>query len=474
MSSAVHHTEPPLSEAPKAPLPPVLRSYEGWALVTVILTFLIVSQLLSYFGQERSASQSAVETTSLRLSLSLGTLQRSLAPRGAAAAKGTGNDAQGSLNTLQSRSSAEGGKNEGSALLEALIAYEHGEPVSDPSLNNLQDSKDAGTAAYIQAIRQSKLTPEQARAASAKIKGDSFDKQLMRTQLAHRSGEKEAYKQLFPPERTAGMMLVMAAGALAGLLGLGVLGLAAIQMANGKWPTKGLPTEPFLPSDADRFALRFGLYLLIYLAVGLVFGLALSVAPIPNAAKMMIILGSVGAATLVMIQTKLFGVGRELPRVLGDLSRWPQHVAVGAAAFLANIPIIAVLAVLTQILVAPFQQYLPSPSHPANEIISQGGILPLIFLYITAGIFAPVFEEITFRGLLFPALRRFMPLAGALLLQGFAFAAIHPQGPQAWPMLASVGIVAAYVAHKQGSLLPAIVMHLIHNTAILTFGLVIM
>jgi membrane protease YdiL (CAAX protease family) len=359
-------------------------------------------------------------------------------------------------------------------LTEALIAYEHGEPVSDASLKNLQDSKDQGKAAYIRAIRQDKLTPDQAKAASAKITGDSFEKELMRTQLAYRSGDKDAYRTLFPPERTTFLMAILTGAALAGLLGLGLLALGGALLMTGKWPTKGLPSEPFLPSDADRFALRFGLYLVIYLAAGLALAALLASVPLLGSAKTTIILGTVGLATLWMIQTKLLGVGKELRRVVGDLTQWRQHVAVGAAAFFANIPIIAVLSVIVSVVAAPFQQHLPSPSHPANEIMSQGGLLPLIFLYITAGIFAPLFEEITFRGLLFPALRRFVPLAGAFLLQGFAFAAIHPQGPLAWPMLASVGIVAAFVAHKQGSLIPAIVMHLIHNTAILTFGLVIM
>ncbi|MCH8922998.1 MAG: ATP-binding cassette domain-containing protein [Planctomycetes bacterium] len=60
---------------------------------------------------------------------------------------------------------------------------------------------------------------------------------------------------------------------------------------------------------------------------------------------------------------------------------------------------------------------------------------------------------------LFPALaeRLKSPWAG-MLVSGFLFAAIHPQGPSGWPPLLAVGFMAALVTYQTGSLLPAMVL----------------
>ena len=78
-------------------------------------------------------------------------------------------------------------------------------------------------------------------------------------------------------------------------------------------------------------------------------------------------------------------------------------------------------------------------------------------------ILAPVYEEMLFRGLLFPALLGNRPKGwGAALLCGTAFALVHMQATTFLPLLLfSILLCAGYLA--TGSLITPIVMHIIFN-----------
>ena len=84
------------------------------------------------------------------------------------------------------------------------------------------------------------------------------------------------------------------------------------------------------------------------------------------------------------------------------------------------------------------------------------------------GIFiGPFYEELLFRGFLFPALRRYLPLLASVIIDGLLFALYH--GPQlAWswaPMLLIfvVGAVLTVVRARTGSLGSAFLVHSAYN-----------
>lgn len=84
------------------------------------------------------------------------------------------------------------------------------------------------------------------------------------------------------------------------------------------------------------------------------------------------------------------------------------------------------------------------------------------------GVFvAPLYEELVFRGFLYPALRRYLPLTATVLVDGAMFAAIHgPQLGWAWApllMLLIVGSVLTVVRWKTGSLAAAFLVHSAYN-----------
>src|SRR4051812_8533521 len=96
---------------------------------------------------------------------------------------------------------------------------------------------------------------------------------------------------------------------------------------------------------------------------------------------------------------------------------------------------------------------------------SAGGIALAVF---GIAVVAPIVEEITFRGYLFPALTRWRgPWIGALLgalVFGAAHCTVYP--PQLLPMMAVFGFGACLLYWFTGSLLPGIALHAMNNALV--------
>jgi CAAX protease family protein len=78
-------------------------------------------------------------------------------------------------------------------------------------------------------------------------------------------------------------------------------------------------------------------------------------------------------------------------------------------------------------------------------------------------IFAPVFEELAFRGLLFAILRRKFRFLPAALISAAIFAIAHGYGLVGFISVLWSGVLWAWMYEKTGSLLPGILAHAINN-----------
>ncbi len=78
-------------------------------------------------------------------------------------------------------------------------------------------------------------------------------------------------------------------------------------------------------------------------------------------------------------------------------------------------------------------------------------------------IFAPAFEEIAFRGLLFAILRRKFRFLPAALISASIFAIAHGYGLVGFTSVLWSGVLWAWMYEKTGSLLPGILAHAINN-----------
>lgn len=103
----------------------------------------------------------------------------------------------------------------------------------------------------------------------------------------------------------------------------------------------------------------------------------------------------------------------------------------------------------------------------ASEGLYQTGLIP----FLATVIVAPVVEEVVFRGLILSRLERAMPGWYAIAVSAVVFGWCH--GELVWFCYAfMLGMVFGYITHATGSILPAMVMHLVFNGAGELLGLV--
>ena len=146
-----------------------------------------------------------------------------------------------------------------------------------------------------------------------------------------------------------------------------------------------------------------------------------------------------------------------------------RSLVFGGMAFLAQWPISLTLLLFgTTVL-----KFLPRAEHPLSTQLANDHSFSVILAgLISSAIIAPFFEEIVFRGLLFPALSRVFgsPIWGGIV-SSVLFASLHPQGVAAWPALAAIGGFSCVLTYYTRSLVPSMVMHALHNSAVLTLAL---
>lgn len=137
---------------------------------------------------------------------------------------------------------------------------------------------------------------------------------------------------------------------------------------------------------------------------------------------------------------------------------WKQAILVPLLAWIAFILIISGLVQLAN-------NNIPGITGESTSIANLPQTwLATVLLTTTAGIIAPVAEEIIFRGVFLPAFLQWMPPFVAITLSALIFALVHGTGG-VFLMLALIGGIAGYLSWKNNSIWPAIVFHLINNLA---------
>ena len=122
-----------------------------------------------------------------------------------------------------------------------------------------------------------------------------------------------------------------------------------------------------------------------------------------------------------------------------------------------------------------------APGHPIQEDIMSGNFVTICFVFLATCVAAPIVEETMFRGVLYRHLRdltlswqTWVSVAFSAVLNGLIFAAIHPQGMVAIPVLATLAIGFTLARQWRGSLLAPMTMHAIHNFLITCVSVLIL
>lgn len=108
-------------------------------------------------------------------------------------------------------------------------------------------------------------------------------------------------------------------------------------------------------------------------------------------------------------------------------------------------------------------------AHPVVPVLlgsDDNGVIKGIV--ILAVLFAPIVEEIMFRGALYSWLRDRVSPVGAMLISALVFASVHPQGAIGIIPLGVIGFVLAFIREWRGNLTTCMVTHACFNAGTLT------
>jgi hypothetical protein len=123
-----------------------------------------------------------------------------------------------------------------------------------------------------------------------------------------------------------------------------------------------------------------------------------------------------------------------------------------------------VLAVVTSVLGVLLHE--PDVVNPVSDLISNRASLIVVGLFVT--LIGPVYEELFFRGFLYPLLAKSFGAAAGIVLSTLPFALLHGmQYRWAWQPIVLVGVaglVFGFARHKTCSTAAAAILHCGYNT----------
>ncbi len=136
-----------------------------------------------------------------------------------------------------------------------------------------------------------------------------------------------------------------------------------------------------------------------------------------------------------------------------------REMFAGLVGYITGLPIL-VVGFLFYMLLAKLAG--PSPGHPILREIRLTGSVRLLLVFL-ACVFAPITEELMFRGMLLAHLRRRWGWIASALLVSVIFAAIHPQGWTTIPALGAVAVVLAALREQRDSIIASMTAHALNN-----------
>lgn len=426
----------------------------GWICLWLVAGALIALQLIGYFTRTPNEKPFAQYDAVLRRTMTLAEGQRQL-PGGAPdmaqeTAQVSYEDPIAALVEARKTSTE-------AARLYVAMRQELGQQATPEDVQILLKSQEKADVAFAHIYSAPELRPDTANLLIQDLPKDGdFVWRAARIHAKERSKQADARKEITSTEAMGMLFAITGAGAF-GCVGFMLWGLYIGLRSAGRLKPLGHPSGALTPADADRYAMRVA----VVLAISPLIGALTSLANLEGAQSALVAQCLTLAALIFVLVRPMYGK-RISFRLLGlhadDLGR---NILWGVAAAAVLLPMVAALAVLSNQLF----RFLPEASHPVTQELLGGANLTttLIFLLVAA-VFAPIIEEITFRAHLFPALTSvFNSPAIAAWAGGLVFAALHPTGIPAWLPLAGIGALASWLTFQTRSLVPAIVMHAIHN-----------
>ncbi len=174
---------------------------------------------------------------------------------------------------------------------------------------------------------------------------------------------------------------------------------------------------------------------------------------------------------ILTILTFAVGKGPSIGRVLG-LSAVPLSSALraGLRGYVTAFPWL--LLILFIVVEAARALGVQPPIEPMHELVfgeRRPGVLSLTVLL--ACVVGPLWEELFFRGVLYPALRRHLSRIVAMVVSATFFSLLH-MSPIGFLPILGLGVLLAYLYERTGSLAGPLVVHMAHNTLLMAAAMV--
>ncbi|MCP5560109.1 MAG: CPBP family intramembrane metalloprotease [Verrucomicrobiaceae bacterium] len=136
-----------------------------------------------------------------------------------------------------------------------------------------------------------------------------------------------------------------------------------------------------------------------------------------------------------------------------------SEAGAGLLGWLAGLPLMILGMIAASWIIKYTGEY---PSHPIIEVFAGNGWAKLGAV-VLAVVWAPISEEIMFRGLLFPGLSAWLRWLLGALSGAFIFAVIHPQGWAGVPAIMALAGVFSLLRMWRQSLIAPMTAHALNN-----------
>lgn len=444
---------PPVTPDPVDSQKNAIATWGGWALVFIVFGFLILASLQGPTEKEVKSKKppkfSRADLVQVRFLLSTEAI--------------TGKPESSTWKPVEEEFLKNQPPSTDRDVVVAFARYRQGLGLTQELQNALQRAKSPLAKDALMVFQKQSLNEAESKALVQRQKMDQVGR-LVLVAAAEQKGESRAAERIIGTGLASGMMALL--GLALPLLALSVMAYYAV-FRNRIW--EKMPQIP-IPAPTTGDGAMLGLYGVLILVGFQIFTLVGAYAGADFGGIGGAVTGMLFVVVLLITLEKIPWEGKSL---LGQMhqSRFsmPQLVGIGALAYGFLIPIMLLLMVIMMPLITQY-----SKGHPAQEL-TQNGLTPIGFvsLAISAAFVAPIWEEISFRGLLWAGLQRLVRSpALSLVLVSFLFAAIHAQGPALWVILGSISVVAGLAYRFTGSIVPAIVLHAVHNFLIVLAGYV--
>ncbi|MBX3380176.1 MAG: CPBP family intramembrane metalloprotease [Phycisphaeraceae bacterium] len=271
----------------------------------------------------------------------------------------------------------------------------------------------------------------------------------------------------------AGILLIVVAGLVAAMGGMGCSIAMVVLIATGKIRRRFVAPAPGGSFGWELLA-AFLVAFLGFRVAATILGAVLAGTGSPPAWYAYVALGGQWLVALSIFFPLLRGVKfGEYRKLVGWTAERGIFREIGAGIFgyLAGLPIVfgaLLFSLLLNFLIHWWSgKDAETPENPILEIAGRGDTILLVLLFTLATIWAPIVEETVFRGGVFRAMRAHVGFVVAAIASALVFGFMHGYQVQLLGPVIAIGLVFALIREWRGSIIGPMVAHFLNNATIL-------